>query len=222
MNHTHDSAHAVPSVTDMCPQRSEKGEAVGAIAANTMMTLNGVAGRPEAWQFDYASPPMMRVIAESLQASAGLLLGRRTYEEFVQYWPHVSPEDNPMAPAMNGLPKFVVSSTLAETSWENSTLVPGAGLANAITDLKADVTGVLNIIGSPTLVRSLLDLGLLDRLDLMVYPLVAKEGIRLFDGATTRTGLSLIACSELPLGVLHLTFEPAREGAVDVRELKVR
>lgn len=187
---------------------------MGAITANTMMTLNGVAGRPEAWQFNYASPPMMRVIAESLQSSAGLLLGRRTYEEFAQYWPHIGAEDNPMAPAMNGLPKFVVASTLAETSWENATLLPGAELANAIADLKVDITGVLNIIGSPTLVRSLLDLGLLDRLDLMVYPLVAEEGIRLFDGATTRTGLSLVACSELPNGVLHLTYEPTVKAAV--------
>jgi dihydrofolate reductase len=195
---------------------------VGAITANTMMTLNGVAGRPEAWQFTYASPPMMRVIAESLQSSAGLLLGRRTYEEFAHYWPHIGPEENPMAPAMNGLPKFVVASTLAETSWENATLLPGAELASAIADLKVEVTGVLNIIGSPTLVRSLLDLGLLDRLDLMVYPLVAEEGIRLFDGATTRTGLSLVACSELPNGVLHLTYEPTGNAADDVRELDVR
>ena len=195
---------------------------MGSIAANTMMTLNGVAGQPEAWQFDYASPPMMDTIAESLKASAGLLLGRRTYEEFVQYWPHMGPEDNPMAPAMNGLPKFVVSSTLAEPSWENSTLVPGAGLANTIADLKVDVAGVLNVIGSPTLVRSLLDLGLLDRLDLMVYPLVAEEGIRLFEGARTRTGLSLVACSELPNGVLHLTYEPSEEAAAGVREVGIR
>ena len=195
---------------------------MGSIVANAMVTLNGLAGRPENWQFDYVSPAMMDVVAESLQASAGLLLGRRTYEEFVQYWPHIGPEDNPMAPAMNGLPKFVVSSTLAETSWENSTLVAGAGLATTIADLKVDVVGVLSIVGSPTLVRSLLDLGLLDRLDLMVYPLVAEEGIRLFEGATTRTGLSLVACSELPNGVLHLTYEPSAGAAAGVREMEVR
>ena len=194
---------------------------MGWVVANAMVTLNGVAGRPENWQFDYVSPAMMGVIAESLQTSAGLLLGRKTYEEFVQYWPHIGPEDNPMASAMNSLPKFVVSSTLAETSWENSTLVTGAGLANTIADLKVDVLGVLNIIGSPTLVRSLLDLGLLDRLDLMVYPLVAEEGIRLFEGATTRTGLSLIACSELPNGVLHLTYAPPEVAAAGGGEIDV-
>jgi dihydrofolate reductase len=181
---------------------------MGDIVANTMMTLNGVAGRPEAWQFNYVSGPMMGVVAESLGSSAGLLLGRRTYEEFVRYWPDADPSENPLAPLMNGLSKYVVSSTLTSVEWHNTHLVSGSDGLVELKRLKDSTAGTLSIIGSPTLVRSLTEAGMIDRMSLMVYPLVVDEGIRLFDGATQRRYLELIGCTELPNGVLHLTYVP--------------
>src|SRR5687768_11440583 len=136
---------------------------MGTITANTMVTINGVAEAPESWQFPYSSPEMAGVILDQLSRSAGLLLGRRTYEEFVSYWPQVSPADNPMAPAMNSLPKYVVSSTPRSTDWTPSQLVTGDVTAQ-LQDLRDSIDGELSIIGSPTLVRSLLDEGLVDRL----------------------------------------------------------
>lgn len=179
---------------------------MGTINSNTMMTLNGVAGRPEDWQGDYMSPQMMGVIAGSLQASSGLILGRRTYEEFVRYWPNADPAENPMAPLMNELPKYVVSTTMNNAEWDNTQVVSDT---EALASIKASTEGVLSIIGSPTLVRSLLEAGMVDELSLMVFPTVVNDGIPLFAGTETRTKLELQYCSELPLGVLHLTYVAA-------------
>ena len=68
---------------------------MGAITANVMMTLNGVAGRPETWQFAYASPEMQELMERQLSSSTALLLGRVTYEEFVRYWPTAAAAGNP-------------------------------------------------------------------------------------------------------------------------------
>jgi dihydrofolate reductase len=152
---------------------------------------------------------MMQVVAESLGASAGLLLGRRTHDEFVQYWPNADPEQNPLAPVMNGMPKYVVSSTLTSTDWQNTHIVSGADGLVGLKALKDSTAGTLSIIGSPTLVRSLVEAGMVDRISLMVYPVVVDEGIKLFGGATQRSHLALRGCTELPHGVLHLTYVPA-------------
>lgn len=191
---------------------------MGDIVANTMVTLNGVAGSPETWQFDYVSEPMMQVMAESLHSSAGLLLGRRTYEEFAHYWPDADPRQNPMAPAMNGLPKYVVTSTLNAADWSNTQLVSGSDGLVDLKELKTTTQGTLSIIGSPTLVRTLTEAGMVDEIRLMVYPLVLDEGIRLFEGAFQRTSLTLTRCAELPKGVLHLTYVPGPPDERDERD----
>ena len=85
---------------------------MGTITANTMITVNGVAEAPETWQFAHFSPEMAGVMLEQLSRSSGLVLGRRTYEDFVGYWLHVSAAENPMAAPINELPKYVVSNTL--------------------------------------------------------------------------------------------------------------
>jgi dihydrofolate reductase len=112
-----------------------------------------------------------------------------------------------MAPALNGLPKYVVSNTLDGTDWPPSKVV--AGDINAqLCELRDDADGELSILGSLTLVRSLLDEGLIDRLSLMVFPLVVESGGGLFDRATGRTALELIQADTLPNGVLHLAYRP--------------
>jgi dihydrofolate reductase len=185
-----------------------RGTTMGTITANTMITVNGVAEAPETWQFEYFSPEMAGVILDQLSRSSGLVLGRRTYEEFVGYWPHVSAAENPMAPAINELPKYVVSNTLSATDWTPSKVVAGDVTAQ-LRELRDDADGELSIIGSPTLVRSLLGERLIDRLSLMVFPVVVESGRSLFDGATTRAGLELLHADTLPNGVLHLAYQPA-------------
>lgn len=193
--------------------RNPESQQAGSIAANVMVTLNGVAGRPESWQFAYASPEMMAVIGRSLGESKALLLGRRTYEEFVGYWPHVSAAENPMSPAMNELTKYVVTSTKAVPSWANTELVYGQGQLEQVCSLRDQLGGEMSIIGSPNLVRSLLEARMLDRLSLMVFPLIVESGDQLFEGIGSRNELELVSSVQLPKGVLHLEYRPmARAG----------
>lgn len=184
---------------------------MGTITANVMMTLNGIAGRPEGWQFAYGSPEMQGLIEQQLSSSTALLLGRRTYEEFALYWPTTMAEGNPMRPAMNGLKKYVVSTTLEHAEWNNSEIVAG-DIASRLRSLRAEPEDALSIVGSPTLVRSLLEAGLIDRLSLMVFPIVVEAGQRLFEGPASRTGLELTRCHPLPRGVLHLDYSPVAAG----------
>ncbi|MEV1128647.1 dihydrofolate reductase family protein [Agromyces sp. NPDC049794] len=181
---------------------------MGTITANVMMTLNGVAGQPERWQFEYSSPEMHGLMGRQLASSTALLLGRRTYEDFVRYWPTPGAAGNPMSPVMNGLRKYVVSTTLRSAQWNNAEVVAG-NVADRLRPLRAEPAGALNIIGSPTLVRSLLAAGLIDRVSLMVFPVVAT-GQPLFEGPASETGLELTHCQELPHGVLHLDYCPVR------------
>lgn len=181
---------------------------MGTITANLMITANGVAEAPETWQFAYSSPETAGVILEQLARSSGLVLGRRTFEEFVAYWPHASPEENPMAASINGLPKYLVSSSLDSVDWHPSQVI-GGDVADRLGELRDESEGELSVIGSPTLVGSLLDENLLDRLSLLVYPIVVDTGRRLFDRIARRTELDLVHADVLPNGVLHLEYQPA-------------
>jgi dihydrofolate reductase len=187
---------------------------MGSIKSNTMVTVDGVAGAPENWQFQYFSPEMGEVIGRQLASADALLLGRVTYQEFAQYWPTDQAQDNPFAPAMNGLPKYVVSTTLAQADWNNSTIIKG-DVPKRLRQLKNDTAGDINLVGSPTLVGSLLAEGLIDQLSIMVFPLVLGSGRRLFENAAGRASLELAGCHQLANGVLHLDYRP---GTFDIEE----
>jgi dihydrofolate reductase len=102
----------------------------------------------------------------------------------------------------------VVSATLDRADWENSTLIRGD--ATEITRLKEQPGKNINIRGSATLVAWLLRQGLIDELDLLVFPVVAGQGRRLFDGDGSRAELSLAHCEAFPAGVVRLAYRPAR------------
>jgi dihydrofolate reductase len=108
---------------------------------------------------------------------------------------------------INNTPKFVVSTTLDEVSWENSTLVRG-GLAAEVTKLKQQPGKNISVSGSGTLVRSLLREGLLDELRLMIHPVVLGSGRRLFEDGIGQTSLELVASETFSTGVLNLTYRP--------------
>ena len=108
---------------------------------------------------------------------------------------------------MNGLKKYVVSTTLTQAEWNDSEIVSG-NVVGRLRSLRAVPGSALSIVGSPTLVRSLLAAGLIDRLSLMVFPLVVETGQRLFESPASRTGLELARCHQLPRGVLQLDYRP--------------
>jgi dihydrofolate reductase len=177
--------------------------------AGVLMALDGVVESPEKWHFRYFDDEMGEIIDAAAARSDAMLLGRRTYEEFAAFWPSQG-RDVPLADYMNDTPKHVVSTTLTELDWANSSLVT-SDLAETIEALKRQPGKNIQIYGSPTLVRSLLRDGLLDELDLLVHPIVVGGGLRLFENGSYGTLLSLAESRALATGVVALTYVPATE-----------
>jgi dihydrofolate reductase len=136
-----------------------------------------------------------------------LLLGRKTYEIFANFWPKAPPEI-PFTGLVNGVPKYVASRTLTGSlGWPGSTLV-AEDLAESVTALKGRHDEV-HVIGSLDLVQSLLRLGLVDRMHLWMYPLLLGSGKRVFADGTVPTALRLTESVTYPSGGIHLVYETA-------------
>jgi len=180
---------------------------MGKIAVHEFITLDGVIEDP-AWTMDYAFDPKMgEAIAGIMGSSEALLLGRRTFEMFAPAWSGRTAEDDPGAPFMNETPKYVVSATLRDAEWNNSTVL-GPYRPDAIRDLKQRLAGDIYVSGSATLVRALLADGLVDELHLFVYPLALGAGLRLFEDSGPSTKLALAGAEAYESGVVHLTYRP--------------
>ncbi len=174
-----------------------------------MVSLDGVVGSPQEWAFPYSDAEMEATNAAGMAASDALLLGRVTYEEFAAFWPN-QPAGTPMIDYINGVAKFVVSSTLKEPlGWNNSTLI-GGDVAEKVADLKRQPGKDITVIGSDKLAHSLLRDGLLDELRLMVHPVIVGGGKRLFEGGGALVGLELIESKTFGTGVVYLTYGPAK------------
>src|SRR4051795_10041280 len=138
---------------------------MGAIHVHEFMSLDGVIEAPS-WTFEFGFDPKMGLRLGEITARAeGILLGRATYEMFEPAWSTRTVEDDPGAPFFNDTTKYVVSGTLAEATWRNSTLL-GPYDPQAIRRLKGEVEGDIYVSGSGTLVRALLADGLVDALHL--------------------------------------------------------
>jgi dihydrofolate reductase len=180
---------------------------MGNILVHEFITLDGVIDAPT-WTFDFPYDPRMgAAIGGIMGSSQAILLGRRTYEQFAPAWSARTAEEDPGAPFMNETPKYVVSSTLQEADWNNSTILGGYD-ADAIRSLKGRTEGNIYVSGSGTLVQALLADGLVDELHLFVFPLTLGGGQRLFaDGLEAKFTLS--GTEAYDSGALHLTYRPA-------------
>jgi dihydrofolate reductase len=185
------------------------------VVAAEFVSLDGVFEAPDQWHFPYFNDEMEQAIGEGFAASDAMLMGRVNYEEWAAYWPQQDPEENPVAGTMNGRQKYVVSTTLEEPlQWSNSTLIK-VNVAEEIEKLKNQPGKDIVISGSATLVRSLLDYGLLDELKLMVHPILVGGGKRLFDEEAETKPLELVDSKIFSTGVLYLTYRPARNERTD-------
>src|SRR5215210_1001784 len=193
----------------MIATRRTKEVSVRKVVASELVSLDGVMGSPEEWAFPYSNYEMEEANASGMAASDALLLGRVTYEVLAAFWPH-QPSGTPMVDYINSVPKFVVSTTLKEVEWNNSTLIKG-NFAEEITELKQRPGKDITILGSGALARSLLQGGLLDELRLMVHPVVLGGGKRLFEDGGDRKDLKLVDSRTFGTGVLYLTYRPAGE-----------
>ncbi len=178
------------------------------IIAGLFMTLDGVTESPEKWSFPYFNDEVGQVIGSNMDSSDTILLGRRTYEEFADYWPDKTAADDPFADHINDTPKLVVSTTLKTLEWRNSSLIQG-DVMDEIAKLKQQPGRKISMTGSVTLVGSLLSAGLLDELSLLVSPIVLGSGKRLFENGGSPVGLKLIDSKTLSNGVLSLVYGPA-------------
>ena len=193
---------------------------MGDLIVTEFITLDGVAQAPGGpdedrdggfvhggWQAPLADPDSGGVMFDQARSMDALLLGRKTYEIFAGYWPS-APQEIPFTGLLNDVPKYVASRTLAgPLGWHGSTLLTD-DLADHVTALKAH-HAELHVIGSLDLVQSLLRFGLVDRLNLWVYPLLLGSGKQLFAGGTVPAALRLVESAAYPSGTIHLTYEAA-------------
>lgn len=181
---------------------------MGTVTAWELLSLDGVTETPEEWAYVFHNDEIAEASASDMTDSDALLLGRVTYEELASHWPN-QPEDDPMANYINNVSKFVVSTTLKEPlEWNNSTLIDG-NITEEITELKHGSNLDLTIIGSGSLVRSLLRDGVLDELLIFVHPLLLGSGKRLFENRSDQLDLDLVDSETFSTGVVSLTYRPA-------------
>jgi len=175
------------------------------------VSLDGVAEAPGEWQLpEYFDQDMIAALEEQTAAEDAMLLGRVTYQEWEPYWP--TSTDEPYATHINSIPKYVVSRSLDKVDWgqwEKPTLIK-ENLAEEIDKLKKQPGKNIGVGGSPTLVRSLLQDGLLDELQLMIHPVILGKGKRLFTEDLELKRLQLVDSKVTGTGVVILTYQPAK------------
>jgi dihydrofolate reductase len=178
------------------------------VTAGLFSSIDGVVEAPDQWQpaFD---EEMGAALSRMLDEQDAVLLGRVTFGEWAGYWP--TSTDEPFASWINSTPKYVASTTLDSVDeWSNSSLIKGS-VADFVADLKQQDGGTIGTAGSPTLVRSLIDTGLLDELTLMISPVVAGGGrARLFADDAALRAFELVEAQPTSSGAVIATYRPAR------------
>jgi dihydrofolate reductase len=157
----------------------------------------GDRGREEAAQ----------VLLEEALGTEAMLLGRRSYEFLAARWPARTGE---LADRLNSKPKYVVSSTLQDPAWNNTTVLKG-NVVNEVSKLKQQLAGDIVVAASFQLVRTLLEHDLIDELRLMVYPVVLGAGERLFGETSDKQPLRLISTRTVGNDLAYLTYQPVRD-----------
>ena len=190
------------------------------LIVHTMLTLDGVYQGPGGadedrrdgfdrggWVAPYFDEAGGEFVTDVFRRADAFLLGRRTYDIFNAYWPkHADPSD-PVANGLNTLPKYIASTTLKDPQWENSSVLEG-DLESAVRTLKAREGGELQVHGSGQLARFLLEHDLVDRLNLLVFPVIVGAGRRLFPEQGIATGLALEESRTTPSGVTMSVYRP--------------
>ena len=187
---------------------------MGKIVVTEFVSLDGVMEDPGgsedfkygAWTFeiDRGSEGNQFKVDETMNTEA-LLLGRKTYEGFAEAWPQ---RDGEFADRFNSMPKYVVSSTLKDPDWNNTTVLEG-DLTESVGKLRDELDGEIVVHGSAQLVQGLLENGLVDEVRLMVFPVVLGSGKRLFGETSDKHSLKLSDSKIVGDGVAILTYQPA-------------
>jgi dihydrofolate reductase len=148
-----------------------------------------------------------KVLLDEALGAEAQLFGRRTYEFLAARWP---PRSGELADRLNAMPKYVVSSTLGDPDWNNSTVLAG-DVRQEVSELKEELDGEIVVAGSIRLVRTLMENDLVDELRLMIYPVVLGAGERLFGEAGVTTPLRLLESRTIGAGLAFLAYQPVRD-----------
>jgi dihydrofolate reductase len=194
----------------------EKEEHVGRIVVTEFISLDGVVEAPgggegfkhRGWSFEISrGEEGDKFKLDETMSSEALLLGRVTYEGFAEAWPSRTDEFG-FADKFNSMPKYVISSTLDDPEWNNSTVLKG-DVVDEVTKLKQEQDGDIVVHGSPQLVQTLIENDLVDEYRLMVFPVVLGSGKRLFGETTDKKSLRLVDSKVVGDGVSILVYQPA-------------
>ena len=163
------------------------------------------------WSMPYFDPEVMgRFIDEAMQETEALLFGRRTWQTMAAAWPNRDDGSDPFATRMNSIAKYVVSSTLTQDDlhWNNSRLLPGNDAAAAVTELKGQYGGVVGMMGSSQLSRTLIQAGLVDEYRLLIEPVLLGGGKTVFPTDGEKRALELVHSTTATSGVLCCVYRP--------------
>ncbi|MFD6090601.1 dihydrofolate reductase family protein [Oerskovia sp. NPDC060338] len=182
------------------------------LVSTLFSSLDGVVEIDPTWHFPYFDEHMGAAVDEDYTGVDALLLGRVTYDSFAGAWPgreEAGEEDAVFAKRLGDLRKLVATRGDADLGWRNVEKVDG-DLVEAVTTLK-ETPGIAKVLvaGSISVVRQLLAAGLVDELSLLVHPVAARKGERLFDEGDTIYPLRLLRSEVFPTGVVHLVYGPA-------------
>ena len=191
---------------------------MGRLVVTEFMTLDGVMEAPgfeehrdgkNAWAIQATTEDQQRYKVDEIFAADALLFGRVTYQIWAAFWPS-APNDAGFADRINGLEKYVVSTTLREPTWNNTTVIR-SDIAGEVRGLKERSDGDVVVFGSAELVGSLLELDLVDELRIMLFPIVLGSGKRLFREERDVSHLRLVHTRVFDSGVVLLTYESRAE-----------
>jgi dihydrofolate reductase len=206
------------------------------LIVHTFLSLDGVmqgpGGREEdtsggfelgGWLVPLVDDDFGRIVNGWFAEADAILLGRTTYQLFQPYWEKVTDPDDAVAAALNALPKYVVSSTISNPTWNNTSVLPGNFL-EAIDDLKSGPGRELQVHGSHQLARALHDAGLVDEYRFIVFPVVLGQGKRLFEPGAAPSAFTLARSKTTASGAVYLVLEPTAFGAgeLEVGEFEVQ
>ena len=189
---------------------------MGKIVVSENVTLDGVVQDPAGdegfrvggWVGRIADRPgVAKVTLDEALGTEALLLGRRSYEWLAARWPS---RTGALADRLNSVPKYVVSGTLQDPAWNNSTVLRG-DVVSEVSRLKQELSGDIVVPGSFRLLRTLMEHDLVDQLRLKIFPVVLGVGERLFGETSDKKPLRLIGVQTLDDGIAFLTYEPVRD-----------
>lgn len=180
-----------------------------ALTAGLFSSIDGVVEAPDTFQFDSFDDELGQMLGEVMGNTTTVLLGRVSYEEWAGYWPNAN--DGGFELFINPVEKFVATRTIADPlAWQNSTVIEG-DLESFVRDLKTGEGGDIAVMGSLSVTRQLIQAGLIDRISLIVHPVLAGKGRHLFEPSDAPTRMELIETIRTSKGNVVNTYAPRSE-----------